>query len=86
MDTSKLKLTEVLYLPKIGFTLISISRIDDAGYIATFGGGKCLISNGSRNVVGSISKTNGLYHTVHDVPVDSVNATSKRIIMIKLHC
>jgi hypothetical protein len=34
----KIHLRNVLYTPTVGFSLISISRIDDAGFSATFGG------------------------------------------------
>jgi hypothetical protein len=41
MDISKMKLTEVLYSPEVGYTLISIGRLDEAGFSATFGQGQC---------------------------------------------
>ncbi|KAG6327756.1 hypothetical protein ID866_11333 [Astraeus odoratus] len=36
-DVSTIRLTEVLYSPEIGYTLVSIGRIDDTGCITTFG-------------------------------------------------
>jgi hypothetical protein len=41
--TSKLHLSEVLYSPEAGYTLISISQLDDAGFSMTFANGKCII-------------------------------------------
>ncbi|KAJ3511824.1 hypothetical protein NLJ89_g3875 [Agrocybe chaxingu] len=43
VDASQLQLTEVLYSPEVGYTLVSIGRLDEKGFSATFGGGKCVI-------------------------------------------
>ena len=37
LDISKMKLTEVLYSPEIGYTLISVGHLDDEGFTAIFG-------------------------------------------------
>ena len=50
-DMLTIHLTKVLYAPEIGYTLISIGRIDDAGCTATFGGGCCTITTGSGTVI-----------------------------------
>ena len=55
-ETSKLHLTEVLYSPEVGYTLISVGKLDDLGYTLTFGGGKCTIHAPSRDVVGVVPK------------------------------
>ena len=39
----KLRLTDVLYVPQVGYTLVSVGQLDKAGYIVTFGGGKCAL-------------------------------------------
>jgi Pol polyprotein, beta-barrel domain len=41
--TSQIKLTEVLYSPEVGYTLVSIGRLDEAGFVVTFANGKCVI-------------------------------------------
>jgi hypothetical protein len=43
VDVSKLRLTKVLYSPEVGYTLISIGRLDELGYSATFADGKCTL-------------------------------------------
>jgi len=43
VDISQLHLTEVLYSPQVGYTLVSIGRLDEKGFSATFGGGKCIL-------------------------------------------
>ena len=40
---SQLKLTEVLYSPEAGYTLVSIGYLDEAGFTTTFANGKCVI-------------------------------------------
>ena len=42
-DYSKLRLMDVLYSPNVRYTLVSIGRLDEAGFTATFGGGKCVV-------------------------------------------
>ena len=58
---SKIHLRNVLYTPAVGFSLVSISRIDDAGFSAMFGGQRCKIYNKDGNIVGSIAKSQNLY-------------------------
>ncbi|KIM52708.1 hypothetical protein SCLCIDRAFT_140592, partial [Scleroderma citrinum Foug A] len=36
LEVSKLRLTEVLYSPEVGYTLVSIGRLDQLGYAVTF--------------------------------------------------
>ncbi|PBK60397.1 hypothetical protein ARMSODRAFT_847502, partial [Armillaria solidipes] len=42
-DMSKMHLTEVLYSPEIGYTLVSVGCLDQARYTLTFGQGMCRI-------------------------------------------
>ena len=59
---SQLHLTEVLYTPEVGYTLISIGWLDGKGFSATFSGGKCLIQGPNGNQVGEAPKDKcGLY-------------------------
>ncbi|KAG1800684.1 uncharacterized protein BJ212DRAFT_1305220 [Suillus subaureus] len=43
VDVSKLTLTEVPYSPAVGYTLVSISRLDKLRYSITFADGTCTI-------------------------------------------
>jgi hypothetical protein len=62
VDVSKLQLTEVLYSLEVGYTLVSIGNLDDEGFTATFGGGKCVITGPDGKRVGEIPKNHrGLY-------------------------
>jgi len=44
LNNSKLQLTEVLYSPEVGYTLVSVGNLDDCGFTVTFGNGKCTIT------------------------------------------
>jgi len=49
---SQLKLTEVLYSPEAGYTLVFIGHLDEAGFTITFANGKCVIHDpGCRNTL-----------------------------------
>jgi hypothetical protein len=57
---SQLQLTEVLYSPEVGYTLISIGKLDEKGFSATFSDGKCSICGLDGEPVGEIPKSRGL--------------------------
>jgi len=85
VDATKLQLTEVLFSPEVGYTLVSIGRLDECGYSTTFEGGKCTIRSGDGATVGKILKSGkGLYKVVHDDGEASFAATEKLTVM-ELH-
>jgi len=81
---TKMKLTRVLYTPDLGFTLISVGRMDDAGYYVTFGGGKCCIRH-DRKVIGTMPKSGGVYRLPHSTHVAAAATGIKRITLHELH-
>jgi len=83
-DILQLRLTEVLYSPKVGYTLVSVGRLDDNGFSATFGGGKCVIQGPDGEELGSIPKmSRGLYKVVHEG--ESANAAVEGVTLEQLH-
>jgi GAG-pre-integrase domain len=65
--SSDLRLTEVLYSPEVGYTLVSVGHLDDMGFNVTFGGGKCIITGPDGKKVGEVAKnSHGLYHVDHE--------------------
>jgi hypothetical protein len=79
VDKSKLTLTEVLYSPEIGYTLISVGRLDKAGYVTTFGQGKCEIRDSDGKRIGTVPRSmKNLYRVIHQSvePSSSANSTS----------
>ena len=91
VDISKLALTEVLYSPEVGYTLISVGRLDDAGYTATFGQGKCEIRGSDGERIGAVPKSDrGLYRVIHESVEpssldNSANAATTRITPLEAH-
>lgn len=84
VDASKLRLTEVLYSPEVGYTLVSIGRLDELGFSTTFADGHCTIRNPDGDVIGQIPRsTKGLYRVVHEQ--DSVSAATEMITVMELH-
>ncbi len=66
-NMSKMYLTEVLYSLEIGYALISVGHLDQAGYTLTFGQGMCSIKDPDGNHVSSIPHSQkGLYHVFHE--------------------
>jgi len=57
-DASQLRLTEVLFSPEVGYTLVSIGRLDELGYLATFTDGKCILHDPEEDIIGEIPKSN----------------------------
>ena len=85
-DVTKLRLTEVLYSPAVGYTLVSIGRLDQLGYSVTFGDGTCTIRSPGDDVIGCIPKTHtGLYRVIHTGACDGVNAAIKTVTVMELH-
>ena len=60
-------LKETLYALSIAFTLISISRCDDAGYQTEFAHQKCIIKNSAGKILMQAPKLNGLYWLDHEL-------------------
>ena len=67
VDTSKLRLTEVLYSPEVSYTLVSVGKLDNAGFDMIFADGKCTIHEQNGELVGTVLKSrHGLYQVLHE--------------------
>ena len=85
VNTTKLRLTEVLYSPEVGYTLISIGKLNDNGYQVTFSSGKCIIRDAQGETIGSIPKIrHGLYKVVQDEYI-SANAVEETLTLNQFH-
>ena len=58
---SCIRLRDVLYAPKMGITLVSISKLDLAGYAALFCDKHCQIFNAQKKRLGEVPLNKGLY-------------------------
>ena len=59
--TTKMKFEKAIHSLDMAFTLISISRLDKAGYKVTFNKGMCTIMNPKGRVIATIPHSDGLY-------------------------
>ena len=61
---SRILLKDVLYTPRMGITLVSISRIAKAGSTVVFTGSVCRVYSKDCEVIGEIRVRNGLYRVL----------------------
>ena len=66
-NISQLKITEVLYFPEVGYTLVSVGQLDDCGFTVMFSSGKCKIIGPDGAHVGEFLKIGWLYCITHEV-------------------
>ena len=60
--TKKCKLHNVLYVPKLSYNLLSVSRTSDAGKTARFGETSCQILDSNRKLVAVATRVGDLYY------------------------
>ena len=60
--TKKCKLHDVLYVPKLSYNLLSVSRISDAGKTTRFGEASCQILDDNRKLIGVATRVGDLYY------------------------
>ena len=61
---TKILLKDAIYAPDMAFTLISVSRLDEANGSAIFSGGMCTIKSVAGHIVTTIPHADGLYHVL----------------------
>ncbi|THH08422.1 hypothetical protein EW146_g8993 [Bondarzewia mesenterica] len=83
---SQLRLTEVLYSPEVGYTLISIGRLDKLSFSTTFAGGTCIIHAPSGKHIGVVPCTkHGLYRVVHDSSAQDKAGAAEELTVMEFH-
>lgn len=83
---TRILLTNVLYAPSMGVTLVSISRLTSAGHAALFRDESCKIFDANKKLLGEVPVRNGLYQVRR--PLTSfagVTNTPKILTMEELH-
>jgi hypothetical protein len=58
---TKTILKNAIHTPEMAFTLISISRLDKAGFSITFNKGMCTIQDCAAKIITTIPNSDGLY-------------------------
>ena len=81
---TQLRLHDILYSAEIGYTLVSISRLDKAGFTAKFGGGKCTLYGEDDVEIGVVPRTSmRVYKVEHEEAVASV--AEERLTLDQFH-
>ena len=86
--TVSILLKDVLHAPKLGLTLVSISKITDAGCSVLFRDKICKIFDKRRRPLGIVNKENGTYRVNHDAEPGVVAAaadTDETVTVEQLH-
>ena len=83
-DTLHLCLTKVLFSPKVGYTLMSIGRLDELRLSTTFAEGFCTIRGSDGETIGQIPHTlKGLYRVIHKHK--TTNVADETMMVMELH-
>ena len=88
-DHSQLRLKDVLYSPNVDYTLVSIRRLDEDGFTASFGNGRCLLTGPDGEKVGEVLRSSGkVYKVEHGVRTANTavaNAAVETLTLGQLH-
>src|ERR1700678_1362098 len=81
---TQLRLHDVLYSAEVGDTLVSVGRLDEAGFTVKFGGGKCVLIGEDDVEIGVVPRTSTrIYKVEHEEAV--ANVAEERLTLDALH-
>jgi hypothetical protein len=81
---TKLRLTDVQYSPNVAYTLVSIGRLDEEGFTALFGHGKCVLRGPDGEKIGEVQRTGRkAYKVEHEEGM--ANAAEETLTLDQLH-
>ena len=81
---TQLRLSDALYSAEVGYTLVSIGRLDEAGFTVIFGGGKCTLKGEDGVEIGAVPRTSTrVYKVEHEEAVAS--AAEERLTLDQFH-
>ena len=85
--TTTMMFKNAIHAPQMAFTLISISRLDKAGYQVTFKKGMCTIFNPKGQVIVTIPLSDGLYRIIgkHDKDRGVAAVASGKMLISEAH-
>jgi len=84
-DMSKLILVEILYSLDMGYTLVSVGKLNDKGFELTFSGGRCTICGPMGEHIGAVLKARqGLYRLAHEEPI-AANLAKEILTLDQFH-
>ena len=81
---TRLRLTDVQYSPSVAYTLVSIGRLDEEGFTAQFGNGKCVLRGSDGERIGEVQRTaRKAYKVEHEMGM--ANAAEETLTIEQLH-
>jgi len=81
---TKLRLTDVQYSPNVAYMLVSIRRLDDKGYSAKFGKGKCVLEGPDGEKIREVLRTTQkAYKVEHEEGM--ANVAEETLTLDRLH-
>ena len=87
-DKTKTIFKNAIHAPDMAFTLISISRLDKAGFSITFIKGMCTIKNPKGQTIATIPNSDGLYKIATDKSIntsETANTASGKMSISEAH-
>jgi hypothetical protein len=85
-STTEVKITDVLFAPQMAATLISVGKLDDAGYEIHTKGGMMRCYNARGTLVATIPKTRGLYRIGQGInATTALAAQPTKLSLAELH-
>ena len=79
-----IRIKNVLWAPQANSTLISLGRLDDAGWKYIGGSGKLTLFNRTNDIITRIPKKDGLYKITHDF-AGTIDANSMSLSLYEIH-
>ncbi len=76
-STKKCKLRDVLFVPNLSYSLLSVSKASHAGKTTKFDKSGCEIVNDEGNVILFATRVGNLYYIEHCRKIQTVNVTEK---------
>ena len=83
-DHTELRLSNILYSPNVGYTLVSIGRLDENGFSALFGKGKCVLRGPDDELLGEVLKSSQSVYKIDHVN-GYANAAGRALTLHELH-
>jgi transposase InsO family protein len=84
-STTNILLRDVLYAPKMGLTLVSVSKIAASGYSTLFLANYAKIMDRRRRVIARIPVSNGIYRVEHPGMGTSAGSAEETVSVMDLH-
>jgi hypothetical protein len=82
---TKLRLTDVQYSPNVAYILVSIGRLDEEGFTAKFGHGKCVLRGPDGEKIGEVQRMGRkAYKVEHEEGM--ANVAEETLTLDQLHC